>query len=709
MMHRAVLFLIGVLTSVSFLPAFTDLKQPVAPRKPVTQHYHGTEVVDPYQWLEAMDTREVRTWAMEQDAYARRWNQAVPTRDALRARLKTINDVDRLGSATLIGDRLFFAKSRPDSGMLGIWMQDGTNEPRRLPADRFPEGHTLKGFVPSPNGNFLAYYHGHPAGRWVTVNILDIATGKHLPDQLTGLNTRVSTIHWSRDNQSFFYERYQTPKPGAEQTETFTFLGFYRHQLRGPQNRDSRIQTPTPSDRAYAAKTLAGEQRYLVVLYREDQKHRFLVADARRPDTPARPLFTIDQNTVYLGDWQGRLYFRTHHAAPLGRVVAVDPQQPQPEHWRDVVAEGEHSLVGAALEQGVVLLSYREHARPVLRLQRINGTQRRVALPNGGLFALQPGRFGDGTATVSVSSLIEPGTIYRIDLNTAKITVAARANWTLDPNDFTIDQTFYQSYDGTKIPMFIVAKRNLPKNQPAPMLLYGYGAGNWSAYPWYQPHLVAWLEIGGRYAIPGIRGGGEYGQPWHQAGIKHNKTNSINDFLAAIKYVVDAGYTTPRQLAVNGGSASGPLVAAALIQQPRSFGACLIEWPMIDMLRFKDYPGGKYWVWGNGDPDNAADFAVLYRWSPYHNLGQTQCFPPTMLLLGEKDESTAASHGYKFQAALQHAQRCEAPILTRIIWDGGHYQYGNNNHQTLDSWTDVLCFLIRTLDLNPKIPGNKAS
>lgn len=488
------------------------------------------------------------------------------------------------------------------------------------------------------------------------------------------------------------------PKSGGELTDGFVFEGIYRHRLGQAQNDDHRFGEAVAETDGYVAKSLGGERRFLVRIHRKDETRTVAWMDARQPQNQFAQLFSVSATINYLGDWQGRLYFQTNHGAPMARVVVVDPQQAAPTFWCEVVAPDQHALVGAALERDLLVLSYREHTQPVLRLQRLSGEKTRVALPHGGLLTINPGSFGDGIATISVNSLIEPGSAYCLDLNSGKVRLLATSDWVLKPEDFVMRQVFYASKDGTKVPMFIVEKRGLPADQVAPTLLYGYGAGNWSAYPWFQPHIAVWLEMGGRYAMPGLRGGGEYGEAWHLAGIKHNKQNGINDFIAAAEFLIQHGFTRTDQLAANGGSASGPLVAAAMVQRPELFGACLIEWPAIDMLRFKQYPGGAFWVWGHGDPDNAHDFAMLRKWSPYHNLAERGCYPATMLLLGEKDESTAAAHGYKFQAALQRAQHCDKPVVTRVIWNGGHYQYGNDEKQTLDLWVDVLSFLQRTLN-----------
>lgn len=691
-----VVFCLGLVSPVT---AFTDLKQPEAARKPVTNHYHGTEVVDPYQWLEAMDDPGVRTWVLEQDAYARQFCKGAPARETLRARLKAVNQVAQVSGATLMGNRLFFAKYSPGRGMLGVWMQEGDAAPVQLP---LPLGvgkeDVIKGFRPSPNGDFVAFWVGPAAGRWVRLRVWSVTKREVLPETLFGFNTRTSSVHWSTDNTTFFYERYRVPKSGGELTEGFVFEGIYQHRLGQGQAEDRRFGQAVAETDGYVTKAMGGERRFLVRIHRNDATRSLALIDARRPGKQFSPLFSVSATINYLGDWQGLLYFQTNHGSALGRIVAVDPQKPATKFWCEVVAPGQHALVGAALERDLLLLSYREHARPVLRLQRLSGEKTRVTLPHGGLLTINPGSFGDGVATLSVNSLIEPGSAYCLDLNSGKARLLASSDWVLKPEDFVMRQVFYPSKDGTKVPMFIVEKRGLPADQPAPTFLYGYGAGNWSAYPWFQPHIAVWLEMGGRYAMPGLRGGGEYGETWHLAGIKHGKQNGIDDFIAAAEFLIKQGFTRTDQLAVNGGSASGPLVAAAMVQRPELFGACLIEWPAIDMLRFKQYPGGNFWVWGHGDPDNASDFAMLRKWSPYHNLAERGCYPATMLLLGEKDETTAAAHGYKFQAALQRAQRCDKPVVTRLIWNGGHYQYGNDEKQTLDSWVDVLSFLQRTLN-----------
>ncbi|CAM2064412.1 S9 family peptidase [Sulfidibacter corallicola] len=688
-------------TSLSVPLTAGTLTQPVAKRVPVSNEYHGHTVVDPYQWLEQMSDDAVRSWVMDQDAFARQFIKNVPGREGLRARLKRINDVARIGRATLAGGKLFFAKSRPGVGILSVWVQPEGGEARRLlTRNGVEKGSVLKGFVPSPDGRYLAYYFGPSSSRWVRIKIMDLTRGAVLGEVVTGLNTRMASLTWARNSQSFYYERFKLPKKGGELTETFHYLGIYQHRPGQPQAKDQRISVGEGETNWYFAKSVLGEGRYLVQIGRNDKLRVVSIREEGREDATFRELFHLHDPVGFVGDYRGLLYFQTNDGASRGRIVAVDPKSPEPEHWKEVVPQSEHTLVSASLEGDRLLLSYRVHARPELHIQSLSGKRMKVPIPNGGFFGVGPGAYGDGLATIGSSSLVDPGSIYRLDVKRGKVTLLARTESSQDPDDFVIRQEFFQSKDGTRVPMFIVERKGADNKEPGPLFMYGYGAGSWSAFPWYQPHLVAWLEMGGRYALPGCRGGGEYGATWHQAGIRHHKQNGIDDFIGAAEHLIRKGYTTNKLLAINGGSASGQLVAAALVQRPDLFGAALIEWPAIDMLRFKQYPGGKYWVWGNGDPDVAEDFAVLRKWSPYQNVAEGTCYPPTMLLLGEKDESTVAAHGYKFQAALQHAQRCEAPILTRMIWDGGHYQYGNHEEQTLDSWIDILSFLIKVLDID---------
>jgi prolyl oligopeptidase len=396
------------------------------------------------------------------------------------------------------------------------------------------------------------------------------------------------------------------------------------------------------------------------------------------------------------------IWMRTTENAPNGKVVAVDLTRPQREHWQTLIPESEHVLIGTNVIGDRILTVYREHAKPVVKVFHTDGKLAyNLELPKLGFLSSFSGRQSHQTAYYTLNGLADPGTLYALDVASGKSKVFRKAELDYDPDQFITRQVFYTSKDGTRIPMFLVHRDGLKLNPETPVFLYGYGAGNWSAYPWHQPHMAVWLEMGGVYALPGIRGGGEYGYTWHEAGIGHNKQNAIDDFIASARWLIEQGYTSTKKLAINGGSASGPLVGAALVQEPDLFGAAVVEWPVTDMLRFEAFPGGRFWTWSNGSVKDPEDFRSLHAWSPYHNVTKGTHYPATLIIVGEQDESTVPAHGYKLQAALQHAQAGKNPILMRVIEDGAHYQYGATTEKSVDNWADLLAFLVGALDMKP--------
>lgn len=689
-------FLFGLLAGT--IEAGTE-QQPQAKRVEQTDIYHGVAVADPYRWLEEMDDRETMAWARAQDQYTRHWLAQTPGYADLHKRLTKVATAKRYIAPVLAGGRVFYRQYQTGVGKLNILVKEKDGSTRiLLNSKELADNKRIAGMAPSPNGEILAIQLSEGTSRWRDIRFLDVATGKWLEDRLRGYHNNGS-LSWSADSNSLYYSRFQLPKTGKEVTTEIVELGIYHHRLGKKQADDPLFYRDDDHQNWYWLHQLSQDGETLAITGRDGDKRKLILAKTDKQGK-TQTLVESEASLSFLGLKGGKAWMTTMEDAPNGRIVAVDLNRPQREHWRELVPEAEQTLINASAIGNRFLAIYREHAIPVIKVFHTDGRlDYKMTLPKLGFLSSFSGRPSHDIAFYSLSGLADPGTLYGLDVASGKSEVLRKAELAYDPDRFITRQVFYRSKDGTRIPMFLVHRDGLKMTPETPVFLYGYGAGNWSAYPWHQPHMAVWLEMGGVYALPGIRGGGEYGYTWHEAGIGRNKQKSIDDFIAAAKWLIDEDMTSKARLAINGGSASGPLAGAAVVQEPGLFAAAVVEWPVTDMLRYEQFPGGRFWTWSNGTVKNREDFRSLHAWSPYHNITEGVCYPATLTIVGEKDESTVPAHSYKFQAALQHDQGCENPVLMRMVWGGAHYQYGTTTANSVETWADLLAFLVRTLDV----------
>jgi prolyl oligopeptidase len=428
------------------------------------------------------------------------------------------------------------------------------------------------------------------------------------------------------------------------------------------------------------------------------------VVDLRRANGPVVPLVSNpDAAYSFLGSVGDTLFFQTSLDAPNSRIIAIDVTTPARESWREVVPESRDVIepfIGAAAIGDHLIVPYRHDAWMLVKVFHRDGRHAydlelpKVASIWTGFVGREQGR----EAMFVLSDFADPGSIYRLDVPTGRLDLFRRPELAHDPDAFTTRQVFYTSTDGTRIPMFLSHRKDVVPDRDTPVLMYAYGAFAWSASPWFRPDVTAWMERGGVFALPNIRGGGEYGRAWHEAGIRRNKQVAIDDAIAAAEWLVAQSWTSPSRFAFNGGSASGMLAGAVLVQRSNLFAAVTIDYPALDMVRLDQFTGGKQWRSDFGSTEDPEDFRALLAYSPYHTLKQGTCYPATMVLPGEKDESTVPMHSYKFVAALQHAQRCDNPVLMRVAWGAGH-SAGATVEESIDNWADQISFLERAMEL----------
>lgn len=728
---RTVLLPVGLAVAV-VLVAWPGAAHPQpASRGTHVDTLHGVPVSDPYRWMEEMEADETRRWVEAQDRRARDFAGEVPSRVALRDQVSELAAVRRYRPPWKRGGRCFYLTYRSSGGLgttgtqlhvrEGLEGREGA-ERTLLSQEDLPEGTVLTRIVPGPDGRLVAYGVARDGSRWETLRVFDMERGRPLEDRLEGVNTGASTVAWSPDGDGFYYERFEVPTEAEARTARLENERIFYHSVEANQEEDRVVLAASADDRALTA-GLGDEGRWLVVTERDPTSggHRVLVADRRRDGTAFRPIVDEASASYRLVGGRGdTLWFETDRDAPNRKVVAVDAgalvlkataaasgssaaETADAPAWRDVVPEAPEAIntwLGARMVGRRLIVGYLVDARTEWRVFDLEGHPlHTLELPRLGPVWSGFRRSVGPKETETVyllSGLADPGSIYRLDLETGRSTLFARPELGHDPDEFVTRQVFYEGQDGTRIPMYLVHHRGLERDRRAPVIMYGYGFGGWSAAPWFQPHLAAWLRMGGTWALPNIRGGGEYGEAWHRAGSGRHKQTAINDYLAAAEWLIGEGYTGPDRLVLNVSSAGGAVGGGALVQRPELFGAAILDYPVLDLLRYDQFTGGARWRSEFGTAEDPDDFAALLGYSPYHTIRLHRCYPPTLVSPGEQDQVTPPLHAYKFVAALQHAQRCDEPILLRVTWGAGHSS-GATVEDAVETWTDQLSFLVRVL------------
>lgn len=686
---------------------------PPAQRFGTIDTLHGVGVPDPYRWLEDLDAERTTSWAQGQDEHARWFAGGYAGRQAIRDRIARIASVDRFTAPIAAGGRLFYLRF-PSSGGPGMSLgtvllmrptESGEEQERILldpEADGAPGDASLSLAVPDPAGRRVVYGISRGGSRWQTIRIRDVESGRDESDELTGVYGGRSAISWARDGGGFYYERFPIPEPGNEQHAKLENQALYFHRLGSPQA-DDRLVFEIPAHPDWGIwHRVTDDGRYLAVGGTDPrtQHNTVWVLDLEDPAGDLRPVVS-ESDAAYslVGNDGPVLWFHTDLDAPRGRVVEVDLRSPGREAWRDLVPEAEETISSWILARGLgdkLIVGYLRDALTLVRVFDSNGRYLYdLDLPaQGSIWSGFVGRQGEPEAYYVLSGLVDPGSIYRLDTRTGRSVLVRRPDLAYDPHAFSTEQVFFESRDGTRIPMTLV--RGPESDRPGPVWMYGYGFGAWPAAPWFQPHMAAWLEMGGTWALPNTRGGGEYGEEWHQAGSRLQKQTAIDDYIAATEWLIESGITTSDLMIANASSAGGAIAGAAIVQRPELYGAAVLDYPVLDMLRYHLFTVAGSWRSEYGTVEDANELQALLAYSPVHNVEPGACYPSTLLAPGENDQVTPPFHAYKFVAALQHAQACEAPVLLRVSWGAGHAA-GADLASSIETWSDQLAFLARAL------------
>ncbi len=684
------------------LPALAaPLSYPEAPRVDHVDEYHGVQVADPYRWLEDLDSEQTRTWIEAQNRLTDQILESIPERAVLRERLDQLQDFERYSTPFQEGKRWFWFHNSGLQNQSVLYTAGSLEAPGRVlldPNTLSEEGTVaLSGTSISHDGRHLAYGLAEAGSDWNTWRVRDIQTGQDLPDVIRWV--KFSGASWTRDGLGFYYSRYPTPEPGQDLKAVNHNHTLYYHRLGTPQEEDVQVfAVPEHPDWSVGG-GVTEDGRWLVIqVERPDTDNGAVwVQDLARPDSPLRPLPDAFKARFRVIESEGdTLLVQTDLDAPRFRLLGVDLSKEEPA-WHELIPQGPEKMESVGRVGNRLFVEYLHDAHSRVAVHDLQGKPLgEVPLPGLGTAGGFSGRRQDTETFYAFTSFTVPTEIHRYDLASGKSTLWKRPRLTFDPAKFQTRQVFITSKDGTRVPMFLSHRKDLVCDGRLPVLMYAYGGFNYSLTPYFSATSMAWMEAGGVYAVPNLRGGGEYGEEWHQAGTRTRKQNVFDDFIAAGEWLVANNYTNPSRLAIMGGSNGGLLVGACMTQRPDLFGAAIPQVGVMDMLRFASFTIGYAWVADYGDVKDPEEFAALHAYSPYHNLQPGTHYPPTLVTTADHDDRVFPAHSFKFAAALQQAQGGPAPTLIRIETRAGHGA-GKPTSKRLDEAADILAFLVRAL------------
>ncbi|NET72470.1 MAG: S9 family peptidase [Sphaerospermopsis sp. SIO1G2] len=676
-----------------------------------TDNYHGTIVADPYRDLEAPDTQTTQDWVEAQNQVTFSYLQEIPSRETIKQRLTKLWDYEKYGTPFKRGDNYFYFKNDGLQNQSVLYTLPNLDaEPRVLldPNQLSPDGTVaLSGLAISDNGQLLAYGLSTSGSDWQEWKVRDIQTGSDLADHLQWI--KFSGVSWSHDHQGFFYSRYDQPNEKTKLEDVNFYQKLYYHKIGTSQAEDVLIYHRPDQKEWFFDGEVTKDGKYLIisVLLGTDSRNLVFYKDLTNSNAEVIELINqFEANYSFINNDGDIFYFRTDLDAPRGRVIAIDSKKPNVENWLEIIPQAVEKLQSARILNHQFVANYLQDAYSKVKIFSLQGSLiKEVELPGIGSANGFAGKREDTETFYSFTSFTTPGTIYRYDMQTGKSEIFRQPQVDFNPDDYVIKQVFYESKDGTKIPMFITHKKGIKLDSMNPTYLYGYGGFNISLTPNFSVSLLVWMEMGGVYAVPNLRGGGEYGEEWHQAGMKEKKQNVFNDFIAAAEWLIANNYTQPQKLAIGGGSNGGLLVGACMTQKPELFAAALPAVGVMDMLRFHKFTIGWAWVPEYGSAENAEEFKTLYAYSPLHNLKLGMSYPATLITTADHDDRVVPAHSFKFAATLQECHVGDAPVLIRIETKAGHGA-GKPTTKIIQEAADKWSFLVKVLDIDLSLFSN---
>lgn len=679
----------------------SPLHYPTSPKVDQVDDYHGIKVSDPYRWLENPDSEETKAWIEAQNKVTFAYLSDIPAREAIKQRLTKLWDFEKYSIPFKEGDRYFYFKNDGLQNHSVLYTLTSLEaEPKVLidPNILSEDGTVaLSGLAISQDGTRMAYGLSTAGSDWQEWKVRDIETGQDLSDHLKWI--KFSGAAWTHDHQGLFYSRYDEPNEKTKLEDTNYYQKLYYHRLGTEQSEDLLIyERPDQKEWGFGG-GVTEDGRYLIIsVWRgTDPKNLIFYKDLTEANSPVIELISEFEAEYSFIDNEGAIFwFKTDLEAPRSRLIAIDINTGL---RTEIIPQAPETLQGAGLLNNQFVVSYLKDAYTQIKIFELDGTfVREIDLPGIGSAGGFGGKRHDTETFYSFTSFTVPTTIYHYDMVTGKSTLYRRPQVDFNPEEYETKQVFYASKDGTKIPLFITHKKGIVLDGNHPTYLYGYGGFSASITPWFSISKIVWLELGGVYAIANLRGGGEYGEEWHQAGARFNKQNVFDDFIAAAEWLIEHQYTRSEKLAISGASNGGLLVGACMTQRPDLFGAALPSVGVMDMLRFPKFTIGWAWCSEYGSPENPEEFQILYRYSPLHNLKPGTRYPATFITTADHDDRVVPAHSFKFAAALQAAHQGENPVLIRIETKAGHGA-GKPTAKIIEEIADEWAFLVKTLEM----------
>ena len=671
--------------------------------------YFGTKVADPYRWLEDENSAETKAWVAAQNKVTFAYLDSIPYREKLKARLTQLYNYPRISAPFRRGDTYFFTKNDGLQNQSVYYIQKGVNgtaeeflDPNKFSADGTS---TLSAFSLSKDGKYLAYGVSQGGSDWVTLKVMDVASHKDLSDEIKFL--KFTGASWQGDG--FYYSRYPEPEKGKELTSRNEFRATYFHKVGTPQSADVLVYEDKEHPQRFQGIGTTEDERFAILTVSDQGKGKkgnsVFYKDLSKGEDKFSPIIPEIGNDSFgvidnVGD---KFLVRTDHNSPNGRVVLIDPKNPDEKNWKDVLPERSEPLQGVGTAGGKLFASWRKDVATRAYVFSLDGKlENEIKLPGLGSAGGFGGLSDDKYVFYTYTSFNAPPTIYKYDIATKKSTVFRTVDIPgFKADDFETKQVFYNSKDGTRVPMFLVYKKGLKLDGNNPTLLYGYGGFNVVQSPAFSSLRMALLEQGVVYAVANLRGGGEYGEKWHEAGTKLKKQNVFDDFIAAAEWLIENKYTSSSKLAIQGGSNGGLLVGAVSNQRPELFRAVVEQAGVMDMLRFHKFTIGSAWIADYGSSEaNEAEFKALYAYSPIHNVKAGAKYPSTLITTADHDDRVVPAHNFKYAAALQAAQGGPNPILIRIDVNSAHS--ASNTTKTIEQTRDIYAFLFENLGVEYK-------
>jgi prolyl oligopeptidase len=675
---------------------------PATRRDDVSDTLHGVVVKDPYRWLEDPSKSDVQEWMKAQDDYARAHLAQLPDRDAIAARLTEVFYYDAVSAPIHRKERFFYTRKHKDKDKTIVYWKQGEKGAEKVLLD--PNGWStdgsagLKGWWPSWDGKHVAYNKSEHNADETTMYVLDVATGKLLTDQIAG--TKYSGASWTPDGKGFYYTWVPEPSDQVPVADRPGFAEIRFHALGSDPAKDPVVHEKTGDAKTFLGGSLSMDGHWLFAAIQHGwNSSDWYYKDTRKHDKDWTPLVVGVDANFSVDDYKDTFYVMTNDGAPRYRVFAVDPKKPARADWKEIVAQQDSTLESMSLVGGHLVLNYLRDAQSAVEVHDLHGALvRKVDVPPLGSASGMLGLPDEDTAYFSYTSYTSPQVIYKTSIKSGKVDEWARITLPIDTSVLASEQVRYKSKDGTEITMFLIHRKDAVKNGKTPVLLTGYGGFNVSMTPGFSSLFAVWLEHGGMVAIPNLRGGGEYGEEWHRAGMLLNKQNVFDDFNAAGKWLVDSGWTSRDELAIEGGSNGGLLMGAAITQAPEQWKAVVCAVPLLDMIRMPLFGSGKTWVPEYGSADDPEQFKALYAYSPYHHVVEGTRYPALLVSSSDHDDRVDPMHARKFAAEVQWATGGDAPVWLRIEKNAGH---GGADvvKQQVQQWADIYAFLMWQLGM----------